>query len=121
MAARTRRDVRVAAGQPFAVDARRVFGRLVDALLRRERAHHLGVAVTASAGRDDRLTGRLSLERHRGLAAADVVRPRLVGRRGLPTVAVVALESFLSMDVDTRERLRRRREALIRERRMAGD
>ena len=74
--------------------ARRVLGRLIDALLRREAAHQLGVAVAARAGRDLRLPGGLALE-----AARRVVRARLVAGRGVAAVAIDAREAALAMDV----------------------
>ena len=95
VAARARRDVRVALRELLAVHARRVFGRLIDALLRREPAHEAGVAVAAGARLDDlRWPGGLPLNPRAG-----VVRARLVGGRGIAAVAIDAREPALAMDV----------------------
>jgi len=74
--ARARRDVCIAGREQFAVHARGVFGRLIDALARRESMHELGVAVASRTSPDHGPTGRLALE-----PASDIVSGRLV-RRG---------------------------------------
>src|SRR5262245_26412291 len=94
MAAHAGRDARVPRGQPLAVDAGGVLGRLVDVLARGKTTHQVGITVAAGAGRNHSRAGRRAFE-----AARPVVRSGPVHGRAVPAVAVRAAEPVLTMDV----------------------
>ena len=109
-------DVVVARGELFAVHARRVLGRLIDALFRREAAHQAGVAVAARARRNLRLSPRRASESLRR-----AVRACLVAGRRVAAVTVGAGQAALAVDVRGREQRRGSRQPGLGERRMTGE